>query len=233
LELSLSGEVADGLRFIGGLSILDAKLRQTAGGTNDDDKAVGVPNFSANANVEWDVGGIPSVTLTGRVVQTGTQPVNVSNTLEIKSWARFDLRAHYVFAAADNPVTQGFTVDNVGNKRYGARYLMHSAQPCSKANRARSRYRLPWTFDLPKMECRRFCICASRGPKVSFCCQLVRTNYSRLQSALTELLMTGNGRKANLAFGIREGPVEHRNHTPPILANCTTRDPISKCQLRN
>jgi iron complex outermembrane receptor protein len=60
------------------------------------------------------------MTLTGRVVHTGSQPVNVSNTLEIKSWTRLDLGARYVFAAAEKPVTLRFTVDNVANKRYWA-----------------------------------------------------------------------------------------------------------------
>lgn len=120
VELSLAGEIANGLRVIGGLSVIDAKLRQTAGGTNDGKNAVGVPDFTANANVEWDVAGVSGLTLTGRVVHTGSQPVNVGNTLEIDSWTRFDLGTRYVFAAADKPVTLRFTVDNVTNKRYWA-----------------------------------------------------------------------------------------------------------------
>lgn len=120
VELMLAGEIARGLRVIGGLSLLDATLRQTAGGTNDGNKAVGVPEFSANANVEWDVVAMPGMTFTGRVVHTGSQPVNVSNTLEIKSWTRLDLGARYVFAVAEKPVTLRFTVDNVANKRYWA-----------------------------------------------------------------------------------------------------------------
>jgi iron complex outermembrane recepter protein len=60
------------------------------------------------------------VTLTGRVVQTGKQEVNVANTLELPSWTRFDLGGRYVFLAADKPVTLGMSVDNVANKRYWA-----------------------------------------------------------------------------------------------------------------
>ena len=120
IEVSLAGEVTRGLRVIGGLSVIDAKLRQTAGGTNDGKKAVGVPDFTANANVEWDVAAIPGLTLTGRAVHTGSQPVNVANTLEIGSWTRFDVGTRYVFAAGDKPITLRFTVDNVANKRYWA-----------------------------------------------------------------------------------------------------------------
>ena len=59
-------------------------------------------------------------TLTGRVVYTGAQQVNATNTLEIGDWARVDLGARYVLAVADKPVTLRFTVDNVANKRYWA-----------------------------------------------------------------------------------------------------------------
>lgn len=120
IELNLAGEIAQGLRFIGGISVVDAELTETAGGVNDGNKAVGVPDFGANANLEWDVAAIPGFTLTGRAVHTGKQPVNVANTLEIPSWTRFDLGARYVFAAAGKPVTLRLSVDNVADKRYWA-----------------------------------------------------------------------------------------------------------------
>lgn len=120
VELSVAGELAPGLRLIGGFSALNAKLRKTAGGANDGKKAVGVPEFSANANMEWDVAGLPGLTLTGRLVHTGAQAVNVANSLSIKSWNRIDLGARYVFVTADNPMTLRLTVDNVANVRYWA-----------------------------------------------------------------------------------------------------------------
>jgi iron complex outermembrane recepter protein len=120
IEVSLAGEIASGLRLIGGFSVIDAELRKTAGGANDGKKAVGVPDFTANANLEWDTPFAPGLTLTARAVYTGSQPVNVANTLTIGDWARFDLGARYVLAVADKPVTLRATVDNVANKRYWA-----------------------------------------------------------------------------------------------------------------
>jgi iron complex outermembrane recepter protein len=120
IELTFAGEPTKGLRLIGGLSVIDAKLRNNAGGLNNGNKAVGVPDFSANANVEWDLPFATGLTLTGRAVHTGSQPVNVANTLGIPSWTRFDLGARYVFAAAGTPFTFRVTVDNVGNNRYWA-----------------------------------------------------------------------------------------------------------------
>lgn len=117
LEASMDGEPVDGLRLIAGLSINDATLRKQLNGVNDGNEAVGVPDYLANANVEWDIGAL---TLTGRVVRTGKQQVNAANTLQIPAWTRFDLGARYVFAIGDAPLTLRATVDNVANKRYWA-----------------------------------------------------------------------------------------------------------------
>ncbi|GAB7552371.1 TonB-dependent siderophore receptor [Novosphingobium sp. 11B] len=123
VELSLDGEPTDGLRIIAGLSVTDAKQRRTTNGATDGNDAIGVPEYTANANVEWDLAFLPGVTLTGRVMQTGRQMVNLTNTLELPEWTRFDLGARYVVAIADKPVTFRFNVDNVANKRYWASSL--------------------------------------------------------------------------------------------------------------
>lgn len=116
IEVSADGEPVDGLRIIAGFSITDAKQRRTTGGLTDGRDAIGVPEYTANANVEWDVYG--GLTLTGRVIQTGKQAFNLTNTIVLPEWTRFDVGARYVLAVADAPVTLRFNVDNVANKRF-------------------------------------------------------------------------------------------------------------------
>jgi iron complex outermembrane receptor protein len=128
IELSLDGEVTKGLRVIAGGSVNSAKLQKTLGGLQNGNKAVGVPDYTINGNVEWDTPFVPKLTLTGRVVQTGKQWVNTTNTLSIPSWTRFDLGARYVAVIANRPVTFRATVDNVANKRYWASALDTFAQ---------------------------------------------------------------------------------------------------------
>ena len=118
VELSVDGELAEGLRLIAGGSIVDAKLRQTQDGVNQGLQAVGVPEYTANANLEWDLRFAPGLTLTGRVVHTGEQMANVANSLVLPDWTRFDLGARYVALVADRPLTLRFGVDNVANERY-------------------------------------------------------------------------------------------------------------------
>jgi len=113
LEFTVNGELAPGLRLIGGAALTDAEL--IGGG-----EVAGVPDFTANADLEWDLPFAPGATLTARAVHTGEQWVDAANTLEIDSWTRFDLGARYVFAAGETPVTLRLTVDNVANERYWA-----------------------------------------------------------------------------------------------------------------
>ncbi|MEX6634769.1 TonB-dependent receptor [Hyphococcus lacteus] len=118
VELFLSGEPVEGLRLITGGAIIDTELRETAGGVNEGNAALGVPKYTMNANAEWDLSFAPGVTLTGRIVHTGEQYADTSNLLELDSWTRADLGARYVFVGANRPVTLRFTVDNVANSRY-------------------------------------------------------------------------------------------------------------------
>ncbi|MGB3721723.1 MAG: TonB-dependent siderophore receptor [Pacificimonas sp.] len=113
LELTMNGELAPGLRLIGGAALTDAEL---IGGN----EVAGVPEFTANADIEWDLPFVSGLTLTGRAVHTGAQWVDAANTLEVDAWTRFDVGARYVLTAGDTPVTLRLTVDNVANERYWA-----------------------------------------------------------------------------------------------------------------
>ena len=113
LEFTVNGDIASGLRLIGGAALTDAEL--LGGG-----KVPGVPEYTANADVEWDFGFVPGATLTARVVHTGPQWVDAANTLELDDWTRFDLGARYVFAAGETPLTLRVSIDNVANEAYWA-----------------------------------------------------------------------------------------------------------------
>ena len=99
--------------MIAGLATIDAELESGA-------EVAGVPGFTANANLEWDLPFAPGLTLTGRMTHTGKQWTDTANTLRLDDWTVFDLGARYVLAAGETPVTLRLTVDNVANERYWA-----------------------------------------------------------------------------------------------------------------
>ena len=55
VELTVFGEPLEGVRVIGGATWLDAEIKRALNPALDGKSAIGVPDFQANLNVEWDV----------------------------------------------------------------------------------------------------------------------------------------------------------------------------------
>lgn len=120
VEVSLFGEPLDGLRLLGGVTWTDTELRGTAGGVNDGNRAVGVPQFQFNLGADWDVPGVPGLSLNGLLLRTGGQYVEVTNNYSIPAWTRVDLGARYTIKLDERAVTFGALVENVADENYWA-----------------------------------------------------------------------------------------------------------------
>jgi iron complex outermembrane receptor protein len=120
VELTLYGEPLDGLRVLGGVTLLDATMVRTQNGANDGNRAIGVPHTMANLGVEWDVPGVSGLTLTGRAVYTSSEYADAANTQSLPSWTRFDAGARYMTDVAGHAVTLRADVINVANRNYWA-----------------------------------------------------------------------------------------------------------------
>ncbi len=120
IELSLFGEPASGIRLLGGVTLLDTELSDTNNGDYDGNHAIGVPKTQANIGGEWDVPGLAGLTLTSRVVYTGSQYTDIDNDREIPSWTRLDLGARYGMKVQDRDVTLRARLDNATGRDYWA-----------------------------------------------------------------------------------------------------------------
>jgi iron complex outermembrane receptor protein len=120
LELSAFGEPFRGLRLLGGLTLVDARLTKTAGGANDDKRVVGMPTTQSTFGAEWDVPGVAGLSVSSRVMYMSAQQVNAANTLSIPSWTRFDAGVRYVVGLGGQVITLRGRVDNIANKAYWA-----------------------------------------------------------------------------------------------------------------
>ena len=120
LELSVFGAPLRGVRVLGGLTLLDAKQRTTAGGINQGKDVIGVPDTQLNLGAEWDVPNLDGVTLTARTLYTAAQFADGANTQQLPSWTRVDLGANYVTRISDRKVTLRARIDNVADKNYWA-----------------------------------------------------------------------------------------------------------------
>jgi iron complex outermembrane receptor protein len=122
IELNAYGEPMPGVRLMGGLTLLDARLTKTEGGTLDGKRNDTAPNVRAVIGAEWDTPFMERLTLTGRLTHTGDAVVSNTSGLTIPSWTTVDLGARYTFNSPWNekPVTVRFNVDNVFDKDYWA-----------------------------------------------------------------------------------------------------------------
>ncbi|MET4577438.1 TonB-dependent receptor [Ottowia thiooxydans] len=118
LEIETFGEILRGTRFIGGFTLIDAKLSKTQGAVNEGNFAPEVPKFSANLGLEWDTSFAPGLTLTARAIHTGSQYVDPANTQKIPSWTRFDVGARYALRAAGRPLTLRASITNLFDRNY-------------------------------------------------------------------------------------------------------------------
>lgn len=117
VEISAHGEIVPGLRLLGGATWLDGELVQTAVAGRE---PIGVPDFQANLNLEWDVSALQGLTVEGRVVHTGEQPIDTAGAAHIDAWTRFDLGARYAMDISGRPVTFRARVENVADEDYWA-----------------------------------------------------------------------------------------------------------------
>jgi len=120
LELSVFGNPVRGLRLLGGLTLIDAEQRVTAGGINQGKDAIGVPETQLNIGADWDVPGVQGLALNARTVYTATQYADGANTQKLPSWTRVDLGATYRTTFMDRDLTLRARVDNVADKNYWA-----------------------------------------------------------------------------------------------------------------
>ena len=116
VELTVFGEPVEGLRLLGGATWLDAEIVRALDATLNGKSPIGVPEFQANANIEWDVQALSGLTLEGRVVYTGAQPASADNAVELEAWTRFDAGVRYAFEAGGQPVTLRARVENLADE---------------------------------------------------------------------------------------------------------------------
>ncbi len=115
IEITAYGQPLQGLRLIGGATLLDAELARTQDGLDQGNRPTGAPDIQANLNVEWDVASLPGLTLDARAIYTDSQYIDTANTLSIPSWTRFDLGARYASTVASRPVSLRARVENVAD----------------------------------------------------------------------------------------------------------------------
>jgi len=114
LELLVFGEPTRGLRLLGGLTFLDATFNKTV---NDALKGRDVPGAAPRRlmfSADWDVPGVPGLSLNGRAFFVSRQVIDSANTQSIPAWQRYDVGARYRMNGLNGkPLVLRATVENL------------------------------------------------------------------------------------------------------------------------
>ncbi len=109
------------MRLLGGVTFLDTELARTRNGAFDGKDAPGVPKTMVSLYGEYDLPSIENLTLTGRLVYSGSTFYDQANTQKVDGWTRVDLGARYKFERENGkPIEIRANVENVFNENYWA-----------------------------------------------------------------------------------------------------------------
>jgi len=116
LELYGYGQVSSQLRLLGGITFIDSTITRSSNPALVGNRPIGSARMQANLGAEWDLPGVPGLTLLGDMTHTGRQFVNQTNSLEIPAWTRIDMGARYATRWLGRKTTLRASVQNLTNR---------------------------------------------------------------------------------------------------------------------
>ena len=120
VEWGFFGEPMPGVRLMGGVAYIDAKVTKAAIAANEGRQATGIPRLQGKLGVEWDVPAVQGLTLTANATSVSKQYISADNSLSVAGHTTYDVGARYATRVADHPVMLRASITNLTNKAYWA-----------------------------------------------------------------------------------------------------------------
>ena len=118
LEVSAVGQLLDGLRLYGGLTLLDARLEHTPLVSTNDRIYVGAPKVKGNLLFEYQIPHLAGLVATFDYQFSGTRPANDTNSSFAPGYNLFDIGARYTATLMSLQTTWRLAVNNITDRRY-------------------------------------------------------------------------------------------------------------------
>ncbi|VFR83295.1 Ferrichrome-iron receptor [plant metagenome] len=115
LELTASGKVSERVTVFGGLTWLDAKVKQSA---LDGKMPMNVSRTVAKLYSEYAFAEVPGLALTGGIYYTGKQWADDANTSRLPSFTTADVGLRYATKVSGKPLTLRLNVNNLADRNY-------------------------------------------------------------------------------------------------------------------
>lgn len=119
LEFSVTGKVTPALTLVGGITLLDPVVEDSAIAANEGNRPTDVARRLAKLYGEYSIFAVPGLTLTGGAFYTGEQYTDEANDNTIPSFTTFDLGGRYRMALADDhALTLRANLSNLTDEHY-------------------------------------------------------------------------------------------------------------------
>lgn len=118
VEFSVTGKVLPQLTVVGGVTVLDPKIKKSDVAANDGNSPTNVAKQLAKIYGEYDIGRVPGLAVTGGAFYTGKQYTDLANDYQLPSFTTFDAGARYRMRLSENNLTLRMNVSNLANKEY-------------------------------------------------------------------------------------------------------------------
>jgi iron complex outermembrane receptor protein len=122
LEVTATGRLVDRLTFVGGFTLLNARIDNTNNPAIAGKIPINVPEQQGRAYLEYELPGINGLTVTGGENFNGKRPVTSANTAFFSSSATTDAGLRYQPSFWKRKVSCNINVSNMFNKAYWINY---------------------------------------------------------------------------------------------------------------
>ncbi len=116
-ELTLAGDITPTLRVVSGAMYLDAKVLRAANPALNGKQPTNVPEFQANAFLDWRLPTAPRLWVNGGIYHTGSRFIDNVNTFAVGAQTRFDLGLRAMVDVGPTALTARLIVENVTDAR--------------------------------------------------------------------------------------------------------------------
>ncbi|MCD0504587.1 TonB-dependent siderophore receptor [Bordetella petrii] len=119
LELTATGRVTPNLTLVGGVTLLDPRVKQQKQDpTLEGKRPVGTANRMFKMYGEYRIPGVSGLSVNAGISYVGASWADNRNTDQLPAYTLVDVGARYVVNAGEYPVTLRLNVNNLTNKRY-------------------------------------------------------------------------------------------------------------------
>ena len=118
LELSAVGEMVRGLTVYGGMTLLNARLRNTPLPSTDGKLFVGAARVKGNVLLEYQFRAVPGLVTSLNYQFSGRRAANDTNSRFAPGYDLFDVGLRYGTVVGGAPVTLRMAINNIANHHY-------------------------------------------------------------------------------------------------------------------